>query len=228
MCAERSKLDGIPYRVIKRLPSYRAALVDAVQAGSDRISSTQLASVCGSTASQVRQDLSHFGTFGQQGYGYAAQDLLATIDRILGIDAECHMALIGVGQLGHALLAHEAFIDKGFRFVVAFDDDPQIVGTFVHGVPVLPTAAIGEQIAAQHVEIGVIAVPKNQAQAAADAFTAARVKGIWNFAPVHLKLPEQVAVERVSLIDSLMTLAFQIKPRAVNRRRRSDDATDPS
>ncbi|MGE5654632.1 MAG: winged-helix domain-containing protein, partial [Bacillota bacterium] len=115
MCADKAKLDGIPYRVIKRLPSYRAALVDAISSGADKLSSNQLAALCGGTASQVRQDLSHFGSFGQQGYGYVTRELLATIDHILGIDAECHLAIVGVGQLGRALLSYPGFTDKGFR-----------------------------------------------------------------------------------------------------------------
>ncbi len=215
MQSDKTKLDGIPYRVIKRLPGYRAALADAVASGAARISSQQLAAACGSTASQVRQDLSFFGSFGQQGYGYDSQELLTTIDHILGIDAECHLALVGVGQLGRALLSYAGFVDKGFRFVVAFDTDPELIGRSINGVPVHDLDSLKEEMAAQQIEIGVIAVPKNAAQAVADALAATDVKGIWNFAPLQLRVPGQIAVENVNLLDSLMTLAFQVRPRAM-------------
>lgn len=219
MTIDKPKLDGIPYRVIKRLPGYRAALADAVTSGAERVSSQQLATACGCTASQVRQDLSFFGSFGQQGYGYATQELLAIIDHILGIDAECRLALVGVGQLGHALLSYPGFMEKGFRFAVAFDSDPKLIGRSIGGVPICALSSLGDQIAAHRVEIGVIAVPKNAAQEAADALVGAGVKGIWNFAPVQLRLPLPMTVENVNLLDSLMTLAFQVRPRAMALRR---------
>lgn len=209
----RPNIDGIPYRTIKRLPRYRTAIADALEAGHNRISSSQLAEICAVTASQLRQDLSYFGSFGQQGYGYDTRGLLATIDSILGIDESSPMVMVGVGRLGRSLLAYPGFDKKGFHFVAGFDCNHELFGTQVSGITVYDTNELESFMEKTTVDIGVLTVPKEAAQATAERLVATGVRGIWNFAPVQLHLPPDVIMENVHLSHSLLTLAFQLKPR---------------
>ncbi len=209
----KNNVDGIPYRTIKRLPQYRAALADALEAGHTRISSSQLAGVCNVTASQLRQDLSYFGSFGQQGYGYDTEVLLTSIDRILGIDQNSPMILVGVGRLGRSLLSYPGFAGKGFQFVYAFDSNPELFGMQLDGVPVYDVSELEQRLADQAIDIAVLTVPKEAAQSTAELLVAAGVRGIMNFAPIQLHLPSYVVVENVHFSHSLLTLAFQLKPR---------------
>ncbi len=204
---------GIPYRTINRLPMYRTAVAEALEAGNSRISSSQLAAICDVKASQLRQDLSYFGSFGQQGYGYDTEPLLHTIDHILGIDVSSPMILVGVGRLGRSLLSYPGFAGKGFHFVAAFDCEPELFGTQIDQIPICDVNELEQRLSDQGVDIAVLTVPKSAAQSTAERLVAAGIRGILNFAPTQLHLPNQVVVEDVHFSHSLLALAFQLQPR---------------
>lgn len=208
---------GIPAGVIRRLPLYHRYLSDLAQREVERVSSRELAARMKMSASQLRQDLSWFGSFGQQGYGYRVDDLLTAVNRILGLNTTNRMVLIGAGYLGRALINYENFYRKGFLLTAIFDHDPQKIGKSINGLVVKDVAELGDFLHEQSVEIGIITVPDFAAQEIADLLVEGGVKGIWNFAPVSLKVPDDVCVEHVHISESLMVLSFKINQRASAR-----------
>lgn len=198
---------GIPLAAIKRLPVYHACLMNLSRRGVDRVSSSVLAEMAGVTASQLRQDLNYFGSFGQQGYGYKVPLLLKEIEKILGIDNEFHVVVVGVGNLGRAILEYQNFRRKGFIFDGAFDVDERLVGTEVGGVLVRHVCELAPFLSVHPADIGVIATPEEVAQDIADIMVDAGVKGILNFASMRLLVPENVVLEDINLSTALMSLA---------------------
>lgn len=198
---------GIPLAVIKRLPVYHTCLVNLCRSGIDRVSSSTLAEMAGVTASQLRQDLNYFGSFGQQGYGYKVPLLLREIEKILGIDREFHVVVVGVGNLGRAILGYRNFRRRGFVFDGAFDADERLVGTEVAEVPVRHVSELAAFLSVHPVDIGVIATPEEAAQGIADIMVGAGIKGILNFASMRISVPERVVLENVNLSTALMSLA---------------------
>jgi redox-sensing transcriptional repressor len=209
--SETDKYIGIPIAVIKRLPRYQRFLSELAAKEVERISSRELAAKMKITASQLRQDLSLFGSFGQQGYGYRVSYLLNEINEILGLDNKTTMVLIGAGHLGRAIANYDNFNKRGFMIEAIFDHDPQVIGSNINNLVVKDIKDLGKYLTAAPAEIGIICTPTAAAQEVADLLVEFGIKGIWNFAPVSLKVPEQVCVEHVHIGESLMILSFQMQ-----------------
>lgn len=196
--------------VIRRLPKYHRYLTELLENGVDRISSQELSGLTGFTASQIRQDLNNFGGFGQQGYGYNVEALRGQIDKILGIDRIYNTIIVGAGHLGAVISMYKGFKASGFNIIALFDRDENKVGTSVGEVPIYHVDMLEDYIKKHNVEVGIITTPKSGAQTIADIFVRNHVKGIWNFAPTDLVVPEDVVVESVRLNDSLLTLSYYL------------------
>ena len=205
---KKAKVSGA---VIRRLPRYYRTLDALHQEGVVRISSSSLGRHMGVTASQIRQDLSCFGEFGQQGYGYNVSDLCREISEILGMDRNYQAILVGAGNLGRALMHNFAFAGSGFVLSAAFDSNHEIVGQSFNGVTVLPDDSLAEYLSSHPISVGVLTVPGTAAQTMADQLIRGGVKGIWNFTNTELDPGDSgVFVENVHFSDSLLTLSYYI------------------
>ena len=208
---ERKK--NISMAVIRRLPKYHRYLRELLTNDVDRISSKELGEKIGFTASQIRQDLNCFGDFGQQGYGYNVKELLNEISGILGLSKEYNMIIIGAGNIGQAIANYTRFEKLSFNLVGIFDVNPKLIGLRIRDVEVIDIDKLADFLKDTPVDIGVIAVSKNNAQAVSEVIVANGVKGIWNFAPVDLNVPEEIIVENVHLSESLLTLSCLMNDR---------------
>ena len=195
--------------VIKRLPKYYRYLSNLQADGRDKISSSELARMMGTTASQVRQDFNCFGGFGQQGYGYNVSNLTGEIKRIMGIDRKHTIIIVGAGNIGHALTNFPGFAETGFEVKALFDVNEDLIGTEIKGHPVLDVKDMDEYIRENQIDIGVIAARRSAAQEIADRMCAAGIRGIWNFVP--LDITTSVPIENVHLSESLSTLSYKIE-----------------
>ncbi len=200
----------ISQAVIGRLPRYYRYLGDLKDAGVERISSQELSEIMSVTASQIRQDFNNFGGFGQQGYGYNVEFLYDEIGKILGLNEAHHLVIVGAGNLGKALTNYSNFGNRGFIFEGIFDSDPNVIGTRVGDLTVMPMDEIEEFIDSHSTDIVVIAIPKTGAVEVADRVVRCGIKAIWNFAHTDLNVPEGVVVENVHLSDSLMKLSYTL------------------
>ena len=208
------KKENISDAVIRRLPRYYRQLTDLCARGVVRISSHSLGQEMNITASQIRQDFSNFGGFGQQGYGYNVEELRAEIGHILGVDNDHHLIMIGVGNLGHALLQNFRFSQTGFSVDAAFDISPTVVGTTVNGVPIYAMADLDSYIREHSVDVVVLTVPQSVAQETADRIIRLGVRGFWNFTNVELVSSDpDVKFENIHFADSLLTLSYRIANR---------------
>jgi redox-sensing transcriptional repressor len=196
--------------IIRRLPRYRRYLGDLQVQGVKKISSNELSDLIGYTASQIRQDLNTFGGFGQQGYGYSVDHLYAEINKILGLDREYKTVVVGVGHLGQAITNHILNYKFGFSIVGLFDVNPTIVGLAINGVKVQNSSELEDYVRDNNIDIGILCCGKDAAQEMADTLVRGGVKGLWNFAPIDLTVPNHVAIENVHLSESLHTLSFLI------------------
>ena len=200
--------------VIRRLPRYYRQLSELQEGGVVRISSGALGKSMGLTASQIRQDLFCFGGFGQQGYGYNVDELRGEIGRILGVDQSHRIIVVGVGNLGRALIQNFRFNDTGFLLEAAFDVSPALVGTDIAGVPVLDTTELERFVPEHKPDVAVLTVPRAAAQQMADRLIGLGVRGFWNFTNVELSSQaENVRFEDVHFADSLLTLSYRITKR---------------
>ncbi len=206
------KKQKVSSAVIRRLPRYYRHLNDLFLSGAVRISSNALGKSMNLTASQIRQDLSCFGEFGQQGYGYNIEKLRGEISDILGMNRGHNAIIFGAGNLGRALIENFHFEKSGFTLTAAFDVDSAIVGTEVGGVKVYHIDTLEEYLTIHPVSVGVLTVPGRVAGVLADQLVTYGVKGIWNFTNIELRLekPEGVVVEDVHFADSLLTLSYMI------------------
>jgi AT-rich DNA-binding protein len=210
----KDQIVQIPYATIKRLPIYQRYLSELANKEVERISSRELAVKMGTTPSQLRQDLSYFGSFGQQGYGYRVEDLLQQINRILGLDMGEKMVLVGAGHLGTALANYNNFMRRGLVITAIFDQNPNVVGKQVGGIIVRDIKELPEYLKVVPIEIGIIATPSDAAQEVVDQLLKGGVKGIWNFASVSLfKVPDDVILENVHISESLFLLSFKLQQR---------------
>ncbi|WP_311537927.1 redox-sensing transcriptional repressor Rex [uncultured Anaerococcus sp.] len=195
---------NISLSVIKRLPKYYRYLESINEKGIIRVSSKELSEITGLTASQIRQDLNHFGCFGQQGYGYNVKELIGELSKIIGVDKEYKIVLIGYGNIGHALYQYKSFRDLGYDFEAVFDKEE-----FTHEeLKVQKIDDLKDFLKNNKVDIGIIATPKTVAQEIADILCDGGIKGIWNFSPVDLKVKNGVVIESVHLDESLFTLTY--------------------
>ena len=208
------KKDNISDAVIRRLPRYYRQLTDLCSRGVVRISSHSLGQEMNITASQIRQDFSCFGEFGQQGYGYNVEELRAEIGHILGVDNDHHLIMIGVGNLGHALLRNFPFAQTGFVVDAAFDVSEAVIGTSVNGVPVYAMDTMDEYIRTHQVDVVVMTVPQTVAQETATHLIDMGIRGFWNFTNIELSSSDpEVKFENIHFADSLLTLSYRIANR---------------
>ena len=196
--------------VVKRLPIYLRYLEDLMKNNVERISSNELSSLIGFTASQIRQDLNNFGGFGQQGYGYNIKGLYKEINSILGLDREYKMVIVGTGILGQALANYSKYHKSGFPIVGMFDINPKIIGLKINDIEVMDSDYLVDFLKENQVDIGIITTDKSAAQSVANKLVEGNVRGIWNFATCDLKVPKRIQVENVHVTDSLNTLAYRI------------------
>ncbi|MCF0136887.1 MAG: redox-sensing transcriptional repressor Rex [Oscillospiraceae bacterium] len=197
--------------VIRRLPRYLRKLDELAAAGVSRISSGELGRQLGLTPSQIRQDFSCFGEFGQQGYGYKVTALRAEIANILGMDRGYTAVVVGVGNIGRALMCNFDFAQWGFTLKAAFDVKPELIGTEVEGVPVYHADELERYLTENHVDAAVLCVPKQLAVANTERITRCGVNAIWNFTNMELTAPESsTIVENIHFSDSLLSLSYFI------------------
>ncbi len=213
---DRSRPDPstVPAAVVTRLSLYLRELQYLVRDGHETTSSSQIGSRLGFTDAQVRKDLAYFGHFGHPGIGYRCDELIIEIRKILGTDREWQVVLVGVGNLGRALMGYKGFARQGFRLVAAFDTDPQIVGSSVEGTEVLHLDQLDDVLTANSVELAMVAVPAAYAQAVADRLVAGGVGGIVNFAPVTLSVPDGISKVGVDLARELEQVTFAVANRS--------------
>jgi len=205
----------ISNNVIRRLPRYLRKLDELQARGVERISSSLLGEELGLTPSQIRQDFSCFGEFGQQGYGYHVSALRQQIAAILGIDRGYRAILVGVGNIGKAMLCNFNFSSWGFSLVSAFDISPQRIGEDYNGVPVRSMDTLPDFIRENPVDMAVLTVPREAALAAAELLVSNGVKAIWNFTNVELPAyGEDVIVENMHFSDSLLALSYFVANRS--------------
>ena len=208
------KKENISDAVVRRLPRYYRHLTELCARGVVRISSHSLGQEMNITASQIRQDFSCFGEFGQQGYGYNVEELRTEIGHILGVDNNHHLIMIGVGNLGHALLQGFRFSQTGFTVGAAFDVSPDVVGTSINGVPVYSMDELDSYIQEHSVDVVALTIPQSVAQDTANRLMDLGIRGFWNFTNVELSSSNpDVKIENIHFADSLLTLSYRIANR---------------
>ncbi|MGL5651924.1 MAG: redox-sensing transcriptional repressor Rex [Paraclostridium sp.] len=199
---------NISMAVIRRLPKYHRYLGDLLDKDIQRISSKELSDIIGFTASQIRQDLNNFGGFGQQGYGYNVEELYNEIGKILGLSRTYNSIIIGAGNLGQAIANYAGFTKAGFKIKALFDANPRMIGLKIRDFEILDSDDIEEFVAENDIDIAILCIPKNGAQEVVDRLVKSGIKGVWNFAPLDLEVPNDVIVENVNLTESLFTLSY--------------------
>lgn len=196
--------------VVARLPRYYRYLGELSEEGVERISSKDLSERMKVTASQIRQDLNNFGGFGQQGYGYNVRYLYSEIAKILGIDRQHNLIIIGAGNLGQAIANYANFERRGFIIKAMFDVDPNLFGRMIRGARVYPLESLERFLAANDVQIAALTIPKLRAREITNRLVKCGIKAIWNFAHIDLVVPDNVVVENVHLSESLMRLSYRV------------------
>jgi len=201
----------IPPVVIDRLPLYARALAALEAHGREVVSSQELGVHLNVTPAQIRKDLSYFGRFGKQGRGYNVRKLLDELRRILGLNRQWKMALIGTGRLGRAILGYEGFAPQGFRIVEAFDSDPETIGTTVNSLLIKNSAELERVLSANPVEVGIVAVPAETAQDVIDSLVRCGVRAILNYAPTAAHVPRGVHIKRIDPVLALQGMTYYLK-----------------
>jgi len=201
----------IPNVVIDRLPVYARALAALERNGREVVSSQELGTQLGVTPAQIRKDLSYFGRFGKQGRGYNVERLLEELHQILGLDRKWMMVVVGVGQLGRAVLSYGGFAPQGFHIIEAFDTDPRVIGEQVDSLTVKPVEQMREVLAGRAPDIGIVATPAASAQLVIDALVECGVKAILNYAPIAAHVPPYVHVKDIDPVLSLQSMTFYLK-----------------
>lgn len=201
---------SISKATIDRLPLYFRTLRMVQDEGLDIISSEELGRRLGITPEQIRKDLASFGQFGKKGVGYYVNELKRNVGTILGLDNHWNIAVIGIGHLGAALANYQNFVSLGFNLVALFDQDPTVIGSTVNHVKVEDVRNLQKIVASRHIHIGIIAVPAAFAQGVADTLVEAGIKGIWNFAPIKMKVPETMHIVNEDLSIGLSSLSYHI------------------
>jgi redox-sensing transcriptional repressor len=201
---------SIPEASVARLAVYLRKLGELAEEGADTVSSDELAAATGVNPAKLRKDLSYIGSYGIRGVGYEVAALVHQLERTLGLNHRQAVALVGIGNLGHALAGYSGFGGRGFPVTALFDVDPDLVGIHINGILVEHVRAIPEVCARRGVTIGMIATPAQAAQSVCDLFVEAGVRCILNFAPVVLQVPDEVEVRKVDLAVELQILAFHV------------------
>jgi redox-sensing transcriptional repressor len=202
--------DSVPKAVVSRLSLYLRELQHLIRDGRDTTSSTQLGSMLGLTDAQVRKDLAYFGQFGYPGVGYRCNELVSEIKKILGTDQQWHVLLVGVGNLGRALLGYKGFGQQGFRIMAAFDTDRSKTGKVFEGVRVYHLDDLARIVEEQNIRLAMIAVPSEAVQPVVDQVVDAGIEGIMNFVPVTITVPDGVRKVGVDLAIELEQLSYAV------------------
>jgi len=210
MARSNYRLPKIPEMTIRRLSVYTRCLLQLEEDGVKTVSSTELAERFSLNSAQVRKDLAYFGEFGVRGIGYYVSGLKAELQRILGLDREWAVALVGFGNLGSALFHYKGFGRQGFRIVVVIDDDPAKIGREIDSVPIVSSRDIAREIKARGIQIAIVAVPPEAAQTVTEQLVAAGIKAVLNFAPTRLRVTRDVRLKNVDLSIELETLSFYL------------------
>jgi len=195
---------------IRRLSKYYRSLEFLIDKGTDTVSSDQLAEMDGITSAQVRKDLSFFGTFGKRGLGYNCNILKNQIEEILGLNREWNVAIVGAGNVGRALADYAEFKKQGFKINLILDNDPQKVGSQIHGITVQDVRKVREWVKSKRIDIAIIAVPVSAAQQAADMLVDSGVRAILNFAPISLKVSGKVQVKNENMAIEIESLSYYL------------------
>ncbi len=197
--------------VIGRLPRYFRYLAELKDEGVERISSMELSQLMQVTASQIRQDFNNFGGFGQQGYGYQVEYLYEEIGKLLGLEKEHKLIVIGAGNLGQALANYGNFEKRGFNICAMFERNEALIGkTTVRGIPIYGMDSLIEYVVENQIDIVVMAIPKTSSVEVAESLKDTGIKGIWNFSHTDLDMGKDIVVENVHLSESLMRLSYRI------------------
>jgi redox-sensing transcriptional repressor len=205
----------LPEATVARLPEYLRALHAFAEAGHETVSSEALAVAAGVNSAKLRKDLSHLGSYGTRGVGYEVGVLVGQISSVLGLTERRAVALVGVGNLGHALAGYAGFTSRGFRFAALLDADPSRVGERINGLAVHHIDDVEAVVRDHAIQIAVIATPVHVAQAVAERLVAAGVTSILNFAPCVLSVPDGVDVRKVDLAVELQILSFHERRKAI-------------
>lgn len=198
----------IPKATAKRLPLYYRYLKFLFDSGKTKVSSTELSEAVKVDSATIRRDFSYFGELGKRGYGYDVESLMNFFAKTLNEDQLTNVALVGVGNLGHALINYRFHQSDSIRISAAFDIDENLVGRILDGVPVYSSKELVQQIKEQHIEVAILTVPTQSAQENADRLVEAGVKGIMNFTPVRINVPDYVQVQNVDLTNEMQTLIY--------------------
>jgi redox-sensing transcriptional repressor len=210
MARSNYRLPKIPEMTIRRLSVYTRCLLQLEEDGVRTVSSQELAERFNLNSAQVRKDLAYFGEFGVRGIGYYVAGLKAELQRILGLDREWAVALVGFGNLGSALFHYKGFSRQGFRIAVVIDDDPGKAGRDVDGVPIVSSRDMARELKSRSIQVAIVAVPAESAQTVTDQLVAAGIKAVLNFAPTRLRVGREVRLKNVDLSIELETLSFYL------------------
>lgn len=208
MSADPNARRGIPDATVARLPEYLRALTSLAERDIASVSSEELAAAAGVRSAKLRKDLSYLGSYGVRGVGYEVDHLAFEISRELGLTQDWPVAIVGMGNLGHALAAYSGFATRGFQIVALLDQDEQVIGERIAGLSVQPMSSLASLAQAHGLAIGVIATPAASAQEVCDELVAVDIRAILNFAPCVLNVPDGVDIRKVDLSQELQILAF--------------------
>ena len=209
MNTKSQRMITVPKAVINRLPMYHRFYISCLRK-ERKGSLRQLSQLMRITSSQLRQDLSYFGEFGQQGYGYRVETLYRAISGILGLDNNYTAVIVGAGNIGRAIINYGGFRRRGLKVIGIFDSNPKVIGQSLGNLTILNVEKLSVFLKEHPVDIGVISTPVHSAQEVANILMQAGVRGIWNFAPIMLERKNDVIIEDIHLGDSLMTLFYKL------------------
>lgn len=210
-------VQSVSKQTLQRLPQYLNFLKSMPRTGAANISATAIADALGLGDVQVRKDLALVSSGGRPKVGYDADRLIADLERFLGYDDVTSAIIVGAGDLGRALLGYGGFAAYGIELMAAFDRDAALAGQNIHGKPVFPAERLKELCGRMQIRIGIIAVPAEEAQQVCDALVESGVRGIWNFAPVNLSVPEDVLVQNEDIAVSLAVLSKRLAQKLAER-----------
>lgn len=202
--------DKIPDIIIGRLPVYLRALQQLAEKGVQTTSSQELGEIIGISAAQIRKDISQFGEFGKQGTGYSISFLIERLRAILQVERVWDMAVVGMGDIGHAIARYNGFTNRGFRVVMVFDNDPGKIGQRIGDFEVLGTGEMVERIKQGRVKIALLSVPAAVAQETAEQLVKAGVRAILNYAPISLNVPNDVHVQYIDPVTHLQRMTYYL------------------
>lgn len=198
----------IPNATIKRLPLYYRYFQFLSDSHNQKVSSTELAKAVQVDSATIRRDFSYFGSLGKRGYGYEVEPMVEFFKKLLNQDKTSKVALVGVGNLGHALLNYNFSQTNNIKIVAAFDSDPAKIGTQINQITVYDIQDVAQHLHEQQIDVVILSIPVGSAQVVTDRLVQAHVKGILNFTPLRISTPENVRVHNVDLANELQTLIY--------------------